>query len=1426
MKKLIVLIFITGYFYKAYTQNYNVPATGTNSIETCSGYIFDPGGEFGYYGDNQDGGILIYPDDENKVVYVTLEQLDLESCCDYLSIFPDENLPQDFGQTNIQLGQTIFSEAENGAMSVGFESDGSITASGFKIRIGCLSMNDTADITISSISFPGDYVVGSEQTLNINLFNDGMNTITSGVELRIAINDSNNYSTSEFIKSINTNPLTRGNNLVTTTIQIPSQLAEGYYYIFVETDPENNLNERIDSNNIASDSVFIESQKYDLWIREFHYPNDYLIDGVSDFTLSVSCKGNFTCDSFKVETFLSVDKFLDSSDFELNELTDFYNNSCNVTVDIPESINLPDSLFHLITYIQSGCDIFESDTSNNMIIKKVVTKSLTIDLTAKNLISPDTLVSNFGNNIQQVISCISNLSSVSFKTELYISGDSVIDDADYKLANNDFYCYYNNDISYTTYLSTPADLTGEKYLILSVDPDNLISENDESNNLFVKKVKIDFADYDLELACASYEYSYTSDYLKINTTIRNNGTTSNYYTDLMYYLSNDSIIDEQDELLDITNAYTPAPKSTYLQERYIYYGGYDVVDKYLIIVLDYSNAIEEINENNNQKIQKIKPIESSGISTDFIYRSKRVIIADSGMIKDNGGLGNYFDNSNDTLIIIPATTGKKIKLTKNFLNIDNWSDSLFVFSGIISDSTNYILLNKHNGLTRAPYYSIDTTGAISLVFTSNINSNDLGFEFEFECVDIDETIPSDIYFTQFTSSKDTVSQSENIQLKVYSEIENIYLDYIQFNIYISTDSVFNDSDQIIYTGYFQSILETKSPLSFVANIYFPNFEPGIYYLIAMADKDNVYQEGNELNNTIVKKLIVPELYVDFNVLNISTNKSICYRNKNNVVDVVINKKGYPGFPYVLSEVYLSNDTILDQYDNLLNQFNTYIYAGEYTSYQGLYFILTDTVPEGKYYLFVNINSDSSVVETNYSNNTCFIPIYLIDEQSDIIFSSIEAPDSISINEYCPINFTLKNIGNTASNGYMNIDFYLSNDSVWDGSDYHITSADTYLDLEIYEVLTSNFYLWPEILSAGQKFVIGVIGGYTDYPYNDMNTENNILYKPIYIHPLSIDLQIYPQNIPSTIVLDNGSEEISYSICNLRDASGFYTQVEVFISTDTIIDNNDNRIANSNSYMYSGCNTKEYWFNCSEFPSPGTYYLIARCSHPDDIDSTNNIVFTEVKADYSFYDVYLSDFTIDGGLIDVMTGNKVISGNLVYGNNGTVNSRSTYLNYCLSKDTIIDPNDEFVFSSFLFNIEPGISFNSVYSFITPWFVSPRYIYLIATLDYPSVFMDEDRNNNTIILKVAEGPSSVNVQNEEQEILVFPNIVTDYVTVQNNSLNNMHLTITDNLGRIVFSEDSKSGELTIDMSYYDSGFYFLQILNEENKTLIENCKLIKQ
>ena len=137
---------------------YNVPASGTSTITTCSGTVCDPGGT-GNYPNNANGILVINPGTPGDNVRLTFNSFQMECCCDFLRVFDGNSTaaPQLFSGNCTTLPPVL--TASGGPLTIQFTSDISVVGSGFNATISCVAPPPPAPCLTAGF---GEYPTGPQ----------------------------------------------------------------------------------------------------------------------------------------------------------------------------------------------------------------------------------------------------------------------------------------------------------------------------------------------------------------------------------------------------------------------------------------------------------------------------------------------------------------------------------------------------------------------------------------------------------------------------------------------------------------------------------------------------------------------------------------------------------------------------------------------------------------------------------------------------------------------------------------------------------------------------------------------------------------------------------------------------------------------------------------------------------------------------------------------------------------------------------------------------------------------------------------------------------------------------------------------------------------------------------------------------------------
>ncbi|KAA3625392.1 MAG: hypothetical protein DWQ02_21820, partial [Bacteroidetes bacterium] len=110
------------------------------TVNTCSGTFYDSGGSNSYYQNNEQYTFTICPDNPGDFIEVNFTSFDLESCCDFLEIYDGSSTGDPLIGTYYGSSPgTVTSTHSSGCLTFFFDSDFSITDSGWAADVSCVN---------------------------------------------------------------------------------------------------------------------------------------------------------------------------------------------------------------------------------------------------------------------------------------------------------------------------------------------------------------------------------------------------------------------------------------------------------------------------------------------------------------------------------------------------------------------------------------------------------------------------------------------------------------------------------------------------------------------------------------------------------------------------------------------------------------------------------------------------------------------------------------------------------------------------------------------------------------------------------------------------------------------------------------------------------------------------------------------------------------------------------------------------------------------------------------------------------------------------------------------------------------------------------------------------------------------------------------
>lgn len=1448
MKRIISLYVIIINCFLANSQEFQMPFQGTDSITTCSGKLYDAGGFYAYYPNWSDALLYIKPNRPNSSIVLKVDMLDIQKPDDYLAIFNDTSKGSSIHDNLAVLNHYYSSNYPNGKVSLVFHSNSVFYALGFEISIGCMSLHDTGDIKIENMVLPDSIVKGDTLNYLINLSSDFKFPVFDSIKVKTYLTVHNNLNAAFLIDSSVIYNITGGFYSINNSYVIPDTLQEGKYFIINEVETYNNLNERDYSNNIYIDSVRVLTPMTDIGFTGFSYNSDYFKSGISYCTYNVISKGNNNCKNWEVEGFLTKDRNLDSTCIPLNVSTswDSYNLCYVSTLSFADSLNVSDSLYNLYLHFSNGCNTSAIDTSNYWYKKKIILNHTRVDISLNEARANEEVRYNNSFEYTFTLSCLGLIEPHSCKASIYLSKDKNFDkNLDTLLATKTCYNSQGWFGAVNNILQYPGTKKGTYFLLFILDEENLIPEVNENNNCTAVPILFRESFHDLELINSSFNFDEdvsNTDQATNTLYAKNNGDWADYINSIAYIISEDSILDDTDTIVDweYYGGYLLPGESRKILIDLDLYNSVDFSNKYLITSLDHYYAITESNEQNNSFATYITEPDSSIATSKFVYRSKRIIVSDSITIYDNGGLGSYNNNSCDTLIIIPETAGAKLSLRVNNFVKNCCNEELKIYNGIISDTTSTGWFSLADTSVTQVFKSTDTTGAFSLIFNSDNEYVDDGFELYFN---IDSIAPNSDGQLNNLAISNLVLHNIFLNDSTFEPGSPVFCNYsgllknlqswrnINFGFYLSADSLLDESDRLL-SSVKNSFQKFSPGFSNSEWIYLPtDIDTQNYFILCKLDNISTFSESNENNNTVCRKIKVVNATIDFCIRKLILNNSLLLEGESPNLRVVATTHGVSGQDgSVHASLYLSENSVLDGSDSLISTSAGTIQIGIGGGDMVIDFATwkIGLLPEGQYNLIAVINDDHAFRETDTTNNSIIIPIAIVPQECDLAILPSSIPDTIDNDFNVDENLIrIKNIGLTPAKNFL-VETILSKDQIIDESDLILIYYYNYYEI----IKPSETYKHPtqinlfQNIDTGLYFLIIKVLNYPD-PSVDMDTTNNTLIIPLYIRPKYYDLQL--SLVSSRTLYFCKDNLIEYNIVN--NSVNYYSdscRFKLFLSDNNKLDTNDYLLFHTDFKL--DISPDEYYQLMVQLSLPsdfdtGNYFFIAAIDSKIDNYLQNNRTIDSVKILNYLNDIYITQLSFTDTSC-ILLPNTFCEGVFTLSNAGTNNLHDFSQGLYLSSDSIVNANSLLVWEKDYNELLADSYVTSDFNFIMPMVIPANIGYLVMVADRNNSLNCENAENNQYLVKIKNDCSNHNklLEHENSENIIFPNPVNDILTVKLSELNkNKEVNIVSLDGEILYTQSTLMNLVNIDMKDFPNGCF---ILNIKTENTILSYKLIKQ
>lgn len=1218
----------------------------------------------------------------------------------------------------------------------------------------------------------------------------------------------------------------------------PDDLPSGKYFIIVKLDNNNRYNEINETDNFAFYPIEIIPKIADLSINsvatsQFSYTNPTLLyRGIKNsLRVGIGNSGNYYIKKVYTRYYLSKDIKVDSSDVFLSEnlINNIspYGKDYIQNIEIQDSLNIPDSIFYLLAFIDFPDSIEEKNENNNVFYKPVIISNYDTDVEIMSIKTlTNTLVQNTDFNLTCTFKNHSSLNILNYLYyNLYLSQDTILDPSiDIFLKKDYVYdLYANSSREDQTSIRLLNSLNfGTYYIFCKTDTANTINDINSSNDIIYIPVNIGAAVNDIEISGCNIYQSVFKPSLSFyaNLDLKNNGNQQIYNEDITCFLSEDSIKDNGDINIGSDMLYQMLPNSTITKNVFITLPSLLAnKDYYLLFIADKDNSLTENNEVNNYRSIKISvdmnpQLQDPELSIEkfSIQMSENNYLRAEGNILSRGDLGN---NRNIQLAFYLSTDSifDKNDLKNRLYGTDLYCtpDNLYSF---------YNSFSVPESVKPGKYYIIAKIDDYNIFFENNEKNNVSiqPFELSQRAVDLRfDYINLKPVFLKGEKTTITIYYIKEGTIGLISPDINLYLqkDGQNNKSYIGSTHMSSSCQWGCYNEYGITIPDTAAE--------------GLYFLIAVIDTANQIEETDENNNSIVYAIGITKPDIDFTIENLQINNgnTEIYPGKYLYYSLNIhnlgNTKSYPASV----GCYLSTDTIFNaETDQLITSNELYEISAGGISYNSNYFYVPENLSPGDYRIFFYADPQNKVTEVNENNNFTSFDFSVYPPYYDLSIEGLTTNEVFITKQQANLYYTIQNSGNSTVYNVTSGAF-LSTDSIFDLTDILLSYYPVYSINRYSYDYCYQYVIIPENVDTGEFYIL-VVADYSS-SIAESNETNNIAYKKIRIEEPDIDLGWTELNTSSGELVSNTNFSAYYTINNYGTTNSGEFIVKCFLSVDSVFDPLDDMyLGNKNMYSLFGGSYYSDNFYYLVLPATiktGDYYLILTADFFDDIperNEENNTIFCPVHIVESYIDLFFVNPKFSR---DRIKPGETLSLSYYIKNSGNIQSNYGEVNHYFSYDSI-QGDDIYLNYMYYSYLEPNTQISENYQLSIPGNLSEGKYYVISMLDNYNLSYEKNENNNVSILPFWIENEKDSISNLESSavnhnILYYPNPVTSELCIENNN-DYKNLLVYNITGELIYISEIEPGLNKINMDKYYPGTYFIELRSSEK---VEKLKILK-
>ncbi|MGD9346111.1 MAG: CARDB domain-containing protein, partial [Candidatus Aminicenantes bacterium] len=818
------------------------------------------------------------------------------------------------------------------------------------------SGTNTATITIESDELISDLIVSS---LTVPTIGGAGENISIAETTKNQGEGSADPSTTQFYLSENTSfdsadiliggrsvpVLASGaSSTTTTTLSIPSGTEIGFWYIIARADALEAVVETAEGNNTYTRTINIGP---DMRIISLSAPISTGTEQTVTITETTKNQGGGTAGPTTTEFYLSLNTLVDESDTPLGSrsipsLAPGASHSGSTSVIIPADVAV--GSYYVLAKADSEDTVIETSEGNNTYARVI---KIGPDLNISALSVPSTAGPGENITITETTKNLGGASTGPSTTQFYLSENSSVDESDTLLGSRSVPSLAPGaSNSGSTIVTIPSDsVSGSVYILALADGENVVDEISETNNKYGRLIKIG-----TDLHISSFSAPTTAgpgQNMTLTDTTKNQGGATAEASTTQFYLSANSTVDESDTVLGSRSVPSLAPGASSLASTTVTIpADTDSGSYYLIALADAEDVVIETSETNNMYTRVIK------IGTDL-----RVSYLSA---PSTGGAGQNISITDTTKNQGGGTADPSE--TQFFLSANTLvdaSDTLLGSRSIpslapgASSSGSTTVLIPSNTVAGRWYIIAKADGEDVVVETSETNNTysrliNIGTDLRISSLTMPSATGAGLSITVSDTTKNYGGGPANPSTTF---------------IYLSANTSVDASDILIGTRNVPALAAGASNSGSTAVTIPVDTIPGGWYIIALADGEDVVFETSETNNKYARFI---KIGPDMRVTAVSSPTSADAGQNITINETTKNQGGGAADP-TTTHFYLSTNTVFDASDILLGSRSIpALSAGTSNSGSTSVTIPADTASGTRYILAIADGEDvvAEVYETN------------------------------------------------------------------------------------------------------------------------------------------------------------------------------------------------------------------------------------------------------------------------------------------------------------------------------------------------------------------------------------------------------------------------------------------------------------------------------